>query len=455
MANRSDMLGCGVFPRPGGSRLRSPLWLFVVLWLTACTPQPGTPPEPTAPDPSPKPTALDLPPQSAGAQHDDAIPTSPWPTGELFVDATGSAGIDFVHWNGMSGAFYMPENMSGGGALFDADGDGDLDLYLLQGQMLGTGKTPAESIFPPPAGDPPSDRFYRNELIPHGTLRFTDVTTAAGLSTGSPGYAMGVAAGDYDNDGRVDLYVSSFGANRLLRNQGPGKDGIVTFEDVTTAAGADDQRWSVATLFFDYDGDGRLDLYIGNYLDFTFKTHRPCTTRTGVRDYCDPDAFAPVPDRLLRNLGPGADGTITFEDVTETSGLSREFGKALGAVAADLDDDGRLDLYVANDGTPNQLWLNQGDGTFRDEALLAGCALSGEGRAEASMGLDAADFDADGDLDLFMTHFTTESHTLYRNEGGGFLRTSPPPPAWPRRASTPPASAAPFSTSTTTGSSTS
>ena len=357
----------------------------------------------------------------------------PWPSGEVFVDATTDAGIDFVHWNGMSGAFYMPENMSGGGALFDADNDGDLDLYLPQGQMLGPGKTPADSVFPPP--DAPGDRFYRNEIIPHGTLRFTDVTESAGLRraglprAGLPqaanepdrGYAMGVAAGDYDNDGHVDLYVTAFGTNRLLKNRGPNADGIPIFEDVTTKAGVDDPRWSVPTLFFDYDGDGWLDLFVGNYLDFTFDKHRPCTTQTGVRDYCDPDAFAAVPDRLFRNRGPDASGLVTFEDVTVASGLSSDFGKALGATAADLDGDGRLDLYVANDGTPNQLWLYQDDGTFRDDALFAGCALSGEGRPEASMGVDAADFDGDSDLDLFMTHFTTESNTLYRNEGEGFF----------------------------------
>ncbi len=425
-------LGASCYCRAMGKRSDTPgfrgkpLLLLAVLLLTSCTPKPST-----TPDSSTTPEAPTAP-ESPTVQRGGAALTSPWPAGEVFVDATGPAGIDFVHWNGMSGAFYMPENMGGGGALFDADDDGDLDLYLLQGRMLGPGKTPAESIVPPPPG-PVSDRFYRNELIPLGTLRFTDVTAAAGLSrtAGPPpadqstdprwGYAMGAAAGDYDNDGRVDLYLSAFGSNRLLRNQGPGPGGTVTFEDVTAAAGVDDGRWSVATLFFDYDRDGWLDLYIGNYLDFTFKNHRPCTTRTGVRDYCDPDAFAAVPDRLLRNRGRGKGGTVTFEDVTVASGLSRDFGKALGAVAADLDGDGWLDLYVANDGTPNQLWLNQGDGTFRDEALFAGCALSGDGRAESSMGLDAADFDGDSDLDLFMTHFTTESHTLYRNDGGGFF----------------------------------
>jgi hypothetical protein len=299
----------------------------------------------------------------------------------------------------MSGELYMPENMGAGGALLDYDEDGDLDLYLVQGGRL----EPEED-----AGR--RDRLYRNELTELGRLRFTDVTAEAGLAP-HPGYGMGVASGDYDGDGHADLYVTAFGPNQLLRNRGDG-----TFEDVTAEAGVDDPRWSVPAVFFDSDRDGRLDLFVGNYLDFAFARHRPCVTKAGARDYCDPEVYEGVPDRLFRNRGDG-----TFEDATASAGLDAAYGKALGAVAADLDGDGRLDLYVANDGTPNQLWLGRDGGAFVDEALFAGCALNGEGLAEASMGVDAADYDGDGDLDLFMTHFHGQTHTLYRNDGYGLF----------------------------------
>ena len=197
---------------------------------------------------------------------------------------------------------------------------------------------------------------------------------------------MGAAAGDYDNDGRPDLYVTAFGSNRLLRNRGDG-----TFEDATAASGTDDPAGACRRCSSTTTGDGWLDLWVGSYLDFTFARHRPCTTPTGAPDYCDPSAYGALPDRLFRNLGAGAGhgGAATFEDVTAAAGLAGAAGKALGAVAADLDGDGRLDLYVANDGTPNHLWINGGDGTFRDDALLAGCAVNAEGISEASMGVDA------------------------------------------------------------------
>ena len=223
---------------------------------------------------------------------------------------------------------------------------------------------------------------------------------------------MGVATGDYDGDGRIDLYLTHFGPNQLLRNQGDG-----TFRDVTAAAGAGDDRWSVPATFFDYDRDGRLDLFVGNYLVYRSPAdHRPCADPSGHRDYCGAAQFPPAPDRLLRNRGDG-----TFEDVTGAAGLGSGFGRALGAVAADLDGDGWLDLYVANDAGPNNLWINRRDGTFEDRALLAGAAVNGDGKAEASMGVDAADYDRDGDFDLFLTHLVVETNTLYRNLGGGLF----------------------------------
>lgn len=357
---------------------------------------------------------------------------------EIFVEVTGT-GLDFVHFNGMSGEFYMPEINSGGGAVFDYDGDGDLDLYLVQGSMLGPGKTLADARVKPMHPEPLTDRLYRNDSAPGPdgrlVLRFTDVTLQSGLET-TTGYGFGVAAGDYDNDGRIDLYVTQLGSNLLLRNLGPDAAGHFRFEDVAATAGADDPRWSVPASFADYDHDGRLDLFVGNYVDFTYENHKVCRTSTGAQDYCGPSAYVGVPDRLLRNRGPGADGKVSFEDVSTRTGPGRVPSKTLGVVAADLNGDGRLDFYIANDLEANQMWMQQPDGTFSDEALLAGSAVNVHGQAEASMGVDAGDFDNDGDEDLFMTHLTGETNTLYANDGTGLFDDATAdsglgPPSWP------------------------
>ncbi len=338
------------------------------------------------------------------------------PRPQLFADRARDAGLDFSYWNGMTGRHYLLEVMGGGAALFDADGDGDLDLYLVQGAALDDGRRPLE-----PQAGPAGDRLYRNDLPAPGrgdrSPRFTDVTAAGGVR--GHGYGMGVASGAYDNDGRVDLYVTNWGANRLLRNAGAGDGGPMRFVEVTGQTGTGDERWSVAAIFFDYDRDGWLDLYVGNYVDFRLEGHKTCAGFGATEDYCGPAAYPAQPDRLLRNLGPGASGEVRFEDVTARAGLHRERGPALGAVAADFDGDGWPDLYVANDQAENFLWRNRRDGTFDNLALVAGCALSGEGKAEASMGVAAADFDGDGDLDLVLTHLTGESHTLYANDGAG------------------------------------
>lgn len=318
---------------------------------------------------------------------------------EPFEDVTGDAGLDFDHANGMTGGWYLPEIMGAGGALFDLDDDGDLDLYLVQG-----GRLEAD-----PVAHPSGDRLFRNEWIEQGRLRLTDVTATADL--GSGGYGMGVTTGDYDGDGHVDLYVTAFGPNRLLRNRGDG-----TFEDVTAASGADDPRWSSAATFLDYDGDGRLDLFVTNYVDFRVGLHQPCRNPAGRIDYCSPLSFEPYPDRLLRNLGDG-----TFADATADSRIASAYGAGLGVVATDFDGDGALDLFVANDGSANQLWINRRDGTFEDRALIAGCAFNRDGKPEAGMGVDLADFDDDGDLDLFLVHLGTETNTLYRNRGDGWF----------------------------------
>jgi hypothetical protein len=301
----------------------------------------------------------------------------------------------------MHGELYIAEMMGGGAALFDYDADGDLDVYVTQG-----GRLKRE-----PAAETPGDRLFRNDLGERaggGALPvFVDVTATSGIE--ARGYGIGVAAGDVDNDGFVDLYVNNLGSNQLWRNRGDG-----TFEDRTSISGTDDVRWSAAAAFLDYDRDGLLDLFVGNYIDFRLANHRKCLAASGLWDYCGPLAYSPEPDRLFRNRGDG-----TFEDATLRAGLRDVFGNALGAIPADVDADGWIDLYVANDGMDNQLWINRGDGTFENRAMISGCAVNAEGQPEASMGVDAGDFDGDGDEDLFMTHLRRETNTLYLNRGDG------------------------------------
>ncbi len=332
---------------------------------------------------------------------------------EIFTDMAGRLGVDFVHFNGMSGEYYMAEINGAGCALFDYDGDGDLDVYLVQGNMLGEGKTLADARFPPQHLLPLRDRLYRNDLAVSADgqrkLGFTDVTEQSGQP--AVGYGFGVAAGDVNNDGWLDLYLTNFGSNQLLVNNGDG-----TFRDATRESGTDDKRWSVPAAFLDYDRDGWLDLFVGNYVEFTYKLHKICRTAAGERDYCGPAAYQRVTDRLFRNRGDG-----TFEDVSIRSRIQSVPSKSLGVVTADFNGDGWIDIYVANDLVENQMWISQGDGTFSDEALLAGSAVNAEGRPEASMGVDAADFDGDGDEDLFMTHLVAETNTLYLNNGSGMF----------------------------------
>ena len=329
---------------------------------------------------------------------------------EWFVDRAFETGLQFVHFNGMTGKFYQPEMTGPGAGLFDYDNDGDLDVYLVQGERLGEG----EPLLPWPAVQPPGDRLYRNDLeIADGgnrRPRFTDVTDEAGIV--ATGYGMGVAAGDIDNDGWIDLYLTRFGRNRMLRNQGDG-----TFADITEESGTGDPAWGVPASFLDYDRDGWIDLFVGNYLSYTLAGHTQCYDRAGAPDYCAPETSRPHPDVLYRNLGDG-----TFEDVTAAAGLAREFGPALGAAAADFDGDGWIDLFVANDQRENQLWMNQGDGTFANRALAAGAALGAGGNAKADMGVDAGDFDNDGDEDLFITELSGQGSTLYVNDGAGLFR---------------------------------
>ncbi len=335
-----------------------------------------------------------------------------------FTEVAAAAGIDFVHFNGMSGELYFSEVAGAGVGVLDCDNDGDLEIYLSQGAMLGPGKTVKDALFPPPAGAPPGDRLYLNESA-GGRLKFRDVTAASGLA--ATGYGMGVAAGDVDNDGAVDLYVTNFGADQLWRGHGD-----CTFSDVTRSAGLAGDEWSVSASFFDFDSDGWLDLYVGNYVDFTVATHKPCFSTSSARDYCGPRSYNPVPDRLWRSRGGGEDGFVTFEDASAVSGIAAEFGGALGVIAADFNVDGWPDVYVANDQLANQLWISLGKGKdgvvrFANEAALAGVAVNMDGAPEASMGVDAADFDGDGDEDIFLTHLERQTNTIYVNEGDGWF----------------------------------
>lgn len=296
--------------------------------------------------------------------------------------------------------------MGSGAALLDYDNDGDLDVYLIQGTALARDK---KLLFPPAAGAKPGNRLFRNMLSEAGKLQFVDVTERAGV--GHDGYGMGAATGDYDNDGFLDLYVTNFGHNVLYHNNGDG-----SFSDVTREAGVDDARWSTSAAFVDYDGDGYLDLFVANYVDFTVKGNKRCYAPTGEPDYCTPMAYKAVPSRLFHNLHNG-----TFIDVTEASGIGSSYGPALGVVCADFNGDGRTDIYIANDTAANRMWLNQGNGTFRETGLEAGVAYNADGRTKAGMGVAAEELDNHGALTIVVTNLTREGATVFRDNGKGLF----------------------------------
>jgi hypothetical protein len=327
----------------------------------------------------------------------------------IFEEVAEAAGLKFRHYNGMTGKLLLPEIMGSGAALFDFDNDGDLDVFLVQGSVLEPGDRPSSTLFPwrDPVG--PRGQLFRNDLTVSkdggSTIRFSDVTEQSGIA--ARGYGMGVIVGDVNNDGWSDLYLCNLGANQLYLNNGNG-----TFTDVTRKAGVDDLRWSTSAAFVDYNRDGWLDLMVVNYAEFTVAGSPTCYADTTARDYCGPRSFRPAGNRLLRNKGDG-----TFEDVTEAAGVAKEFGHGLGVISADFDDDGWMDIYVANDGDPNQLWINQKNGAFKNEALLGGAAVNRDGIAEAGMGITAGDFNGDGTEDIFITHLMDETNTLFVNLG--------------------------------------
>ncbi len=313
-----------------------------------------------------------------------------------FVEVAGNAGIDFVHQSGKTGELWTLEITGAGVGLLDFDGDGLLDIWLVQGGPIVNR-----------AAGMPRDRLFRN-ISTEGRLRFEDVTVMSGVN--ATGYGMGIAVGDVDNDGDADVFLANYGANQLFENMGHGR-----FRDITADAGLAGAEWSISASFADIDGDGLLDLYVGNYLDFTVEGYKPCLRWSSRRSYCAPSNFAAVADRLYQNLGGGK-----FKDISSASGIVGEAG-AMAVVADDFDGDGRTDFYVANDGVDNVLWLNKGGRHFENDALMAGIAVNADGIAEASMGIAVSDFDQDGDPDIFVTHDVKESNTLYRNAGGGWF----------------------------------
>ena len=313
-----------------------------------------------------------------------------------FVEVAEASGLQFTHVNGMTGKLWLVEMMGAGAGVLDFDGDGRMDVWLVQGGPL-EGK-----------GERPCDRLFRN-VSGTGGLRFEDITDHSGICADR--YGMGIATGDIDNDGDADVLLANYGANQLFENRGGGQ-----FRDITAGSGIVGERWSVSASFADYDGDGLLDLYVANYVNFRLDNHRTCYSTASTPGYCAPTAYRPESDRLYRNLGGGQ-----FEDATAAAGVEGPYGGALGVVADDLDGDGGVDFYVANDQMENRMWLNRGEGRFEDDALFAGVAVNADGDAEASMGVAAADFDADCDVDLFMTHLAVQTNTLYVNDGKGWF----------------------------------
>ncbi|MGH9330114.1 MAG: CRTAC1 family protein [Vicinamibacterales bacterium] len=320
-----------------------------------------------------------------------------------FADVTAAAGIRFKHNNGSFGKKYLPETMGSGCAFFDADGDGRQDILLVNGMN-----------WPAQAGRPATKSvmaLYRND----GNGTFTDVTERAGLAV--PMYGFGVAAGDYDNDGRTDLYVTALGANRLFRNLGG-----LRFEDVTAKTAVGDPGFSTSAAWLDYDRDGRLDLFVANYVEWTIGKDLFCTLDGKTKSYCTPESYKGQSSTLYRNRGDG-----TFENATKPAGLLDPTAKALGVALIDFNDDGWIDLFVANDTQPNRLYENKKNGTFNDVGVAAGVAFNEAGVARAGMGVDAADYDGSGRQSLVIGNFSNEMMALYTNEGNGLFIDEAPP----------------------------
>jgi hypothetical protein len=328
--------------------------------------------------------------------HAPAPAGPPW-----FEDITERVGLDFVHDAGpVDGKYFMPQQVGSGAALFDFDGDGRLDILL------------------PQNGGPQGQKNCLYRQRPDGTFQ-----PVRGCGLDFAGYNMGVAVGDVNNDGKPDVLITQYTGVRLFLNNGDG-----TFSDVTREAGLSNPSWGTSAAFFDYDRDGWLDLVVVNYVDYD--PTWPCTRPDGERDYCAPKTFRGRVTRLFYNLGgrpaPGKAGAaaprVRFEDVTERCGMGQRPGPGLGVVCADFDGDGWPDVFVANDGAPNHLWVNQRDGTFKEEAVQRGVAYNAMGQAQAGMGIALGDVDGDGLFDLFVTHLTEETHTLWKQGPRGLFQ---------------------------------
>lgn len=322
----------------------------------------------------------------------------PW-----FEDESGSSGIEFEWTSGATGQFNLPEIIGGGIAMIDYDDDGDLDLYFVQGGHV-VDAIDAQKF------NEVSDRLYRND----GDFKFIDVSRQTLPAASGSGYGMCPAIGDYDNDGDSDLYITNVGRNTLLRNDGD------RFTDVTESAGVGDEGWGSAAAFIDIDRDGDLDLYSGNYLEWSPQTEITCHASQGGEDYCAPTNYpTATPDRLYLNLGNGC-----FKDITRQAGIDSNARTALGISIADYDKNGFPDIFIANDGMPDTLWSNRGDGTFEDIGLQAGCSIDNDGQEKAGMGVGSMDMDDDGDIDILVCNLGGESDSMFRNEGDYFIDTT-------------------------------
>ena len=318
-----------------------------------------------------------------------------WTQSLVFKDVADNQLLNFIHDHGGTGEKYYVETMGSGVCLFDYDNDGDLDAYFLQGAPL-------------PGWD--KEIILENKLYRNDGKKWMDVTDEAGV--GDKNYGIGCACADYDNDGDTDLYVTNYGPDVFYHNDGDG-----TFTDVTLDVGIDNPHWASSAAFFDSDNDGWLDLYVTNYVEFSIENNPWCGEPVqGERAYCDPDFFEGVEDMFYHNDGQG-----NFSDWSGRSGINKARGKGLGVVPGDIDNDGDMDLYIANDKVMNLLFINDGLGHFTEKALFTGVGFNENGRAEAGMGVDFGDVNRDGWLDLFVTNFSGETNTLYLNEKNGFL----------------------------------
>jgi len=348
-----------------------------LLFLWSCGGHPGEPPDP---DPAP------------GASSGDGVDESgvpPW-----FLEEAEARGLDFRHDSGHEERFLYPEIIGGGGALLDVEGDGDLDVYLVQSGSI---TRPASSR---------GNQLFAND----GQGSFEDVTKESG--SGDRGYGMGAAVGDVDGDGDVDLYVTNLEENVLLRNEGAGR-----FADTTAASGTGEKLWSSSAAFFDPDRDGDLDLFCVNYLFWSVGSERVCYVQPLGETYCGPRAYeSPSPDTLYANRGDGI-----FENVSAKAGLLKGFGNGLGVACADFDVDGHPDVFVANDGNLDQLWIQTGPLVFEDQAVAFGCGADMDGRIKAGMGVGVADLDDDGDEDLIVVNLDGEPDSLFLNRRTHFI----------------------------------